>query len=81
MKSLYASTREAYLCYLETEKNENSVDDLEAINPNIQNAINDFSNVFENPTRLPSQWDNDHHILLQPSSSLVNVRPYKCLQY
>ncbi|XP_026439438.1 uncharacterized protein LOC113341994 [Papaver somniferum] len=46
--------------------------------PIISEVLQDFQNVFANPTQLPPHRSLDHFIPLIPNSSPVNQRPYKC---
>ncbi|XP_026433073.1 uncharacterized protein LOC113330481 [Papaver somniferum] len=43
----------------------------------IQELLNNFSDVFEEPTQLPPPRILDHQINLKPDSQHVNLRPYK----
>ncbi|XP_026383409.1 uncharacterized protein LOC113278901 [Papaver somniferum] len=44
----------------------------------VQEVLNTFSDVFEEPTQLPPPRILDHQIPLKPDSQAVNLRPYKC---
>ena len=43
----------------------------------IQNLIDEYSELFAEPSSLPPRRDADHQIPLLPGSQLVNVRPYR----
>lgn len=48
-----------------------------SIPADIQNGIQQFTNLFQELTSLPPFREYDHYIPLVPGSQLVNVRPYK----
>jgi hypothetical protein len=43
----------------------------------VQQLLQEFQDVFEQPTKLPPERFYDHHIPLLPNSAPVNSRPYK----
>lgn len=43
----------------------------------LQQVLNDFSDVFKHPQILPSTRLHDHHIPLLPGAALVNFSPYR----
>jgi hypothetical protein len=43
----------------------------------IQSLLDDFEDLFQEPTSLPPQRPFDHHIQLLPGAPPVNIRPYK----
>ena len=47
------------------------------IPPGIQDLLEAFGDVFEEPRSLPPHRELDHKILLKPGSLPVNVRPYR----
>ncbi|XP_042510970.1 uncharacterized protein LOC122086287 [Macadamia integrifolia] len=49
--------------------------------PEIQSILEKFSEVFEEPKRLPPSRTNDHQIHLIPGATPVNVRPYRYPQF
>lgn len=49
--------------------------------PEIQQLLDIFVGIFREPTSLPPYWTQDHHIPLQPGSSMVCSRPYHCPYY
>ena len=48
-----------------------------AIPPEIQDLLDAFGDVFEEPKSLPPHRELDHRILLKPGTTPVNVRPYR----
>lgn len=49
-----------------------------AVSPPIQEVLNDYTDVFTEPTGLPPSRNHDHKIPLKPDSHPVNTNPYKC---
>jgi hypothetical protein len=45
--------------------------------PSLQELLDQFKDVFEEPTSIPPQRDVDHTIPLQPRADIVNTRPYR----
>ncbi|XP_026399321.1 uncharacterized protein LOC113295181 [Papaver somniferum] len=45
--------------------------------PQISSLLNQYPDVFCDPTQLPPQISLDHKIPLKPNSALVNLRPYR----
>jgi hypothetical protein len=45
--------------------------------PNIEGALAQYKQVFEEPTQLPLERAVDHKIPLQPGAPIVNSRPYR----
>ena len=43
--------------------------------PEIEELLNQYARVFENPNNLPSKCPQNHQIPLQPNIKLVSVRP------
>ena len=43
----------------------------------IQSLLDEYADLFLEPTTLPPQREHDHRILLKPDAKPVNVRPYK----
>lgn len=43
----------------------------------ISSVIQQFSNVFVEPTTLPPRRNHDHHILLKANANPVSIRPYR----
>lgn len=77
LKSLYASTREAYLCYYETvEKTPVKQKTLKEEQPQIHKVVQQFNNIFADPYELPPVREQDHRFLLSLDNQPVNVRPY-----
>lgn len=74
LKCLIASTKEAYLLYLEDEKKEDEEETL-TLQPELSNLIQYFSDVFASPQGMPPQRDRDHHVHLEPGAKPINVRP------
>ncbi|KAL5565238.1 hypothetical protein UlMin_028402 [Ulmus minor] len=48
-----------------------------ATNPNMQQTMTDYADVFKAPTTLPPLRDIDHHIPLKDGTQPINVRPYR----
>lgn len=46
--------------------------------PAIQQVLDDYTDVFSEPTGLPPKRTHDHKIPLKPDSNPVNNNPYKC---
>ncbi|XP_026428940.1 uncharacterized protein LOC113324872 [Papaver somniferum] len=46
--------------------------------PIISGILQDFQDIFSEPTKLPPHRSLDHFIPLQPNSTPINQRPYKC---
>ncbi|XP_026400203.1 uncharacterized protein LOC113296079 [Papaver somniferum] len=46
--------------------------------PKVAALLQDFQDVFEEPSTLPPHRSLDHTIPLKPNSTPVNQRPYKC---
>jgi hypothetical protein len=46
-------------------------------NPDIQQILKDYTNVFKEPTTLPPLRDIDHHINLKEGTKPINVRLYR----
>jgi hypothetical protein len=44
--------------------------------PPLQNLLDNFSDVFAEPTELQAQREIDHKIPLHPGAKIVNSRPY-----
>jgi hypothetical protein len=49
----------------------------ELVDDRIQKILNQFSNVFSQPTAMPLKRAIDHQIPLVPLSQPVNLRPYR----
>jgi Reverse transcriptase (RNA-dependent DNA polymerase) len=62
----------AHLFMLPVEENEEGSDA-----PELQGVLKEFSDVFAEPTLLPSKKNIDYHIPLLPDSKPVNIRPYR----
>lgn len=43
----------------------------------MQSVLNEYEDVFKEPTSLPPHRQFDHSIVLEPNSKLVNLRPYQ----
>jgi hypothetical protein len=46
-------------------------------NPDMQQILKDYTEVFKEPTTLPPPRDIDHHINLKEGTEPINVRPYR----
>lgn len=53
------------------------VEQGEDIHPEVQQVLDEFQEVFEEPRELPPPRVQDHKIPLQPNTTPVNVRPYR----
>lgn len=60
---------------LEIEASETS--HASASHPEIQHVQERYNHVFAQPTTLPPQCVQDHHIPLPPHSQPISVRPYR----
>ncbi|OIW01863.1 hypothetical protein TanjilG_07158 [Lupinus angustifolius] len=47
------------------------------LHPDIQTLLQDFDNVFTNPTGLPPPRPHDYKIILLPNQPPANVKPYR----
>jgi len=47
------------------------------LTPEIQNLLDQFSEVFDTPAGLPPRRRYDHHIPLIPGARPVSMRPYR----
>ena len=45
----------------------------------LQNLLQQYAKLFEEPTRLPPKRDHDHHIPLKDEKQVVKMRPYRYL--
>jgi len=50
---------------------------LENIPPQIQQLLNKYTHLFQEPLDLPPVRVDDHHISLVPGAQPVNIRPYR----
>lgn len=50
---------------------------VEEIPGDVTSVLEQFPEVFEEPTGLPPQCNHDHRIELVPGATSVNVRPYR----
>jgi hypothetical protein len=51
--------------------------DLNSIPLQIQSLTHQYGHLFKEPTGLPPQREDDHHIPLLAGSQPVNIRPYR----
>jgi hypothetical protein len=49
-------------------------------NPNIEQVLNEFNDLFQQPKEMPPCRSIDHQVPLLPSAKPVNLRPY-CYSY
>ncbi|KAL4379488.1 hypothetical protein GQ457_02G040490 [Hibiscus cannabinus] len=47
------------------------------INPEMRNLLDQFEDIFHEPSQLPPRRDIAHHINLQEGTDPINVRPYR----
>uniref|UniRef100_A0A6N2MMB5 Integrase catalytic domain-containing protein n=1 Tax=Salix viminalis TaxID=40686 RepID=A0A6N2MMB5_SALVM len=47
------------------------------LQPDMQQLLSEFDDVFQEPTQLPPLREIDHHIPLQKGTQSINVRPYR----
>lgn len=80
LRCLIASTKEAYLLYLEGGEESNSVE-LNSTQPELTHIIQKYSNVFAPPLGMPPHKERDHFIHLEPRSKPINVRSYRYPQF
>ena len=45
--------------------------------PELEKVLQDYGNLFQEPTTLPPQRLHDHKIVLKDGAEPVNVRPYR----
>lgn len=81
LKCLIASTKEAYLCYLDRADNCETPAVLDTSIPDITDVIHEYCDLFEDPCRLPPQREKDHSIHLEPGAKPISVRPYRYPQF
>ncbi|KAL8107546.1 hypothetical protein AgCh_024096 [Apium graveolens] len=77
--SIKASQEEAYfliqIASIDDSPNPASKDKLSA---NFISLLNDYRDVFAEPTQLPPPRSQDRYIPLKPNSTPVNAHPYRC---
>ena len=49
----------------------------QGIQPEMQQLLQEFDDIYQEPKQLPPQREIDHHINLKEGSEPINVRPYK----
>lgn len=49
----------------------------ENLPPSINSALEEFEDVFQEPSTLPPQRQHDHFIPLKPETVPVSIRPYR----
>jgi hypothetical protein len=49
----------------------------QSVNPEIKQLLEEFEDLFQEPTQLPPTREVDHHIILQEGTTPINVRPYR----
>ncbi|XP_024156291.1 uncharacterized protein LOC112164308 [Rosa chinensis] len=74
MTRLLRKEREAVLVQLQAIHQDNH---KQSVQPEIQDLVHKYSEVFENPTHLPPARWHDHKIELFPNTAAINVRPYR----
>lgn len=47
------------------------------LNPEVQKLVQEYSHLFQEPTSLPPQRDQDHAIPLLPGAQPFKIRPYR----
>lgn len=81
LKCLVAQSREAYLCYYEKVEDCETITTLQDSTDHFTKIVQEYGDVFMDPTGLPPQRVRSHHIHLEPGSKPVNVRPYRYPQF
>lgn len=51
--------------------------DSPPLDPSIQQLVDEFAEIFQEPTSLPPRRDCDHRIPLVPGASPVAIRQYR----
>ncbi|KAL1345712.1 hypothetical protein AAHE18_08G137600 [Arachis hypogaea] len=76
LKKLNASNTIVFMFHLEVT-NTDSTPQAALEDESVQGVLTEFSEVFEEPSKLPSQREIDHHIHLISGSAPVSIRPYR----
>ncbi|XLR33619.1 hypothetical protein S83_061519 [Arachis hypogaea] len=76
LKKLNASNAIVSMFHLEVT-NTDSTPQATLEDESVQGVLTEFSEVFEEPIKLPPQREVDHHIHLIPGSAPVSIRPYR----
>lgn len=54
---------------------------LLTLHPDLQTLLKPYSHIFAKPNNLPSPQDHDHHIHLTPTTTPINIKPYRYPHY
>lgn len=54
---------------------------LLTLHPDLQTLLKPYSHIFAKPNNLPSPRDHDHHIHLTPTTTPINIKPYRYPHY
>ena len=49
----------------------------DGIQPDMQQILSEFEDVFQEPSKLPPLQEIDHYIPLKEGTQPINVRPYR----
>ena len=49
----------------------------QGIQPEMQQLLQEFEDIYQEPKQLPSEREIDHHINLKEGTEPINVRPYR----
>lgn len=68
---------QGYLFVIKSCSEDSSAEVASHVHPRIQEVVNQYQDVFSEPSKLPPARSHDHHIPLMPGSAHVNQRGYR----